>query len=376
MNSKNYFITLRPLGPFFFGGQKRSEAETETDYYLKSRYFPQQTAVLGMLRHELLMQNGVFPLNSENREKAAHLIGESSFKADAEKQTFGVIKEISPLFLVCGKGYCHIAPRDHGLILAGDRDHLYFEDFKPKEYKHPQLLANDGTMQTLEMDKLFKVHEQVGIKKGERGQTEEEGFYKQLFYRFEKGVCLGFYLRLDQQWGNKAKTILNTNMVFMGGERSGFKMVVTEKKEIQKEASVKLLYDRTLPPFASISRNKEYTRIILTSDAFIDAGVYERCVLAVSHSVFFRNIRSHVKHTSRFNNLARTGNPDKTPGASPYLSCRYNLMSRGSVLYCLPSEAEAVCNAIGNEKEESHYRNTGYNYYIKVDPSNDGGLED
>ncbi len=54
-----YLITLTPLEPFFFGGNitfgKFKDKEKST-YLVKSRYFPQQTALLGVIRKEMLIQ--------------------------------------------------------------------------------------------------------------------------------------------------------------------------------------------------------------------------------------------------------------------------------------------------------------------------------
>ena len=52
-NPKTYFVTLTPRQLFFFGGEQGETA----DYYLKGSFIPQQTALLGLVRHQVLLQN-------------------------------------------------------------------------------------------------------------------------------------------------------------------------------------------------------------------------------------------------------------------------------------------------------------------------------
>jgi CRISPR-associated protein Cmr3 len=378
-NEKNYLIKLTPLGPFFFGGRKRSEAETETDYYLKSRYFPQQTAVLGMLRHELLMQNEIFPLNKENRTQAAQLIGACSFDPDKPRQEFGVIRELSPLFLIheaveTGEKktfHYHIAPRDHGLVLEENGKNLCFKNYKPKEHTPVRLLAKESPDKPLEMDEFFIEHEQVGIRKSETGQSAEDAYYKQVFYRLIAGVSFAFFLRLSNRWDNNAReTLLESNKIFMGGERSAFKLEVIDRERYQDAASVQPLYDHTLPEFPSPRR---YARIVLTADAFVESVLLEQCRLAVCGSVFFRNIRSHMDKTRKFNNLSQSDDGGNIERISPYLGGQYNLLARGSVLYCEDTNAPDIYNAVELKNDAPIFRKTGYNYYKYIKPTDPAG---
>ena len=56
-----YKITLIPLEPYLFGGDntygKIGDKENGT-YITNSRYFPQQSAILGMLKKEIMTQSG------------------------------------------------------------------------------------------------------------------------------------------------------------------------------------------------------------------------------------------------------------------------------------------------------------------------------
>jgi CRISPR-associated protein Cmr3 len=392
---KNFLIKLTPLGPFFFGGKKRSEAETETDYYLKSRFFPQQTTVLGMLRQELLMQNKVFPLNEKNREKAGRLIGQNSFNPEEKEneQDFGVIREISPLFLVKEEKkhrnikttYYHTAPGDHGLVLIHKDNNYFFKDFNPKN-RSPRLIAHDNPGKGIDMDKFFIPYRQVGIKKDKTGLSGDDAYYKQIFYRLvsedylenesplASKVSYAFFLRLNTRWGdNSWETRLGSSIIFMGGERSAFKMDLVTPPGDSETESVQALFAGTLPDFLS---HHCFAKIILTAHAFIETAKLNDCLLRVNGSEFFRNIRTHVKGTRKYNNLARSNDNRGEHGDSPYLGRQYNLVTRGSVLYCQPHETEKLCSSIFCAREYANYRKIGYNYYKVVNPSpGKGGIE-
>ena len=63
MTTKKYIVKLTPHDKFFFGGEKnfgqkekKDDDTSITNYFVKSNYFPQQTGVLGFVRHQLLLQ--------------------------------------------------------------------------------------------------------------------------------------------------------------------------------------------------------------------------------------------------------------------------------------------------------------------------------
>ena len=76
----NYKVTLTPLEPYLFGGDntfgKIGDKENGT-YLVKSRQFPQQSAILGMLKKEIMTQSGVLTrkvrgewVDKHNKDKA------------------------------------------------------------------------------------------------------------------------------------------------------------------------------------------------------------------------------------------------------------------------------------------------------------------
>ena len=106
-----YLITLTPLEPFLFGGDttfgKHGDKE-KGSYIVKSMLFPQQSAVLGMLRKEMMNQAGYLTRKrkgewvdkGEAKEDAQKLVGVEKFDiTKSTKQDFKSIKNISPIFL-------------------------------------------------------------------------------------------------------------------------------------------------------------------------------------------------------------------------------------------------------------------------------------
>ena len=362
-------VTLTPLGKFFFGGQKQTEVEKEKDYYIKSLFYPQQTIILGMIRQELLVQNGLFPLDKTDKEKAVRLIGASSFDPENKEQDFGVVEALSPVFIK-RKDYriFHILPKDHGHTYTSQNEGKtylnhpnadakeflpYFDRYDAKQGSLDMLSAIEPPQEFIQLNDIFIKDEQIGIKKGKSGQTEEEGYYKQVFLRLAKGYAFSFYLRLRTVLDGKPVNFID-NFVFIGGERSGFRMKIEPVGKVDENKIVRDLFDQTLPQFSS-------QKILLTGDAFVNAEILATCDFAVSDSVFFRNFRSYVRTTRRYWNLT-----DKEDKETPFLGDRYNLLSRGTVLYY--GNNRETLDRLKTLLDNRRYQKIGFNYY-KIYPS-------
>jgi CRISPR-associated protein Cmr3 len=335
--------------------------ENEKDYYIKSLYYPQQTVILGMIRQELLVQNGLFPLDKSDKEKAVRLIGESSFDPENMEQEFGVIEELSPVFIKRkGSRVFHVLPKDHGQTYnthtdgkiflnhpkASPKEFLpYFDGYDAKQGNPEMLGSKESPQEFIQLKDIFIPDEQIGIKKGKSGQTEEEGYYKQVFLRLKKGYAFSFYLRLKTTIDGEPVNF-NDNFVFIGGERSAFGMEVELEEE---NKTVHDLFDQTLPELAG-------PKIVLTGDAFVEPEILETCDFAVSGSVFSRNFRSYVRTTRKYWNLA-----DKKNEETPFLGDRYNLLSRGTVLYY--GNNRETLDRLKTLLDITGYKKIGFNYF-------------
>ncbi|MFK1829260.1 type III-B CRISPR module-associated Cmr3 family protein [Bacteroides fragilis] len=57
--NRHYLITLTPMDWFFFGGERTLDDGKSADYISHSNKFPQQSALLGMIRYQLLKQHNL-----------------------------------------------------------------------------------------------------------------------------------------------------------------------------------------------------------------------------------------------------------------------------------------------------------------------------
>ena len=143
MGNKTYLVELTPVGNYFFGSErtfnstdKATNESRITNYLVRSRMYPQQTSLLGLIRYVLLLKNG--KLNGTIEEKAK-LIGQKSFQGmeAASNVKWGIINTISPLFLKNG---------DKKYTIAG-QDYQYYKD--EEDVESITLLKSENDADTL-----------------------------------------------------------------------------------------------------------------------------------------------------------------------------------------------------------------------------------
>ncbi len=209
-------ISLRPLDKFFFGGEGSFREDDKDDsrrstYLLHSRYFPQQTGVLGLVRNQLLLQSGLLESNASrmskgNRHKAKMLIGPQNFVKE-KTDDFGVIQRISPVFLLGAEGaICTPAPLDDRTIPDPEDEAISHpiqfqldklnETFLPRlaHYREKEELfaqVQHPSQGNTKLTSLFVEKERVGITKAAKpwgnevaGKDDEGGYYYQTFLQF------------------------------------------------------------------------------------------------------------------------------------------------------------------------------------------------
>lgn len=179
-----YLIQLTPNDNFFFGTGKEFGTDNQ-NYFVVSGYFPQQTSLLGMLRYQLLCKadEKIFKNNKiKDKTKASELIGKMSF-TKGEKQNFGAIKSLSPVFLM--KNEKKVFPLNREYQKEDDwqmreisADLSLLEDYEAKKGL-PQLWSDGKNIYTIE--DIFEERTQIGIKKNYEGKSEENAFYQQTY---------------------------------------------------------------------------------------------------------------------------------------------------------------------------------------------------
>ena len=110
-----YKFNLKPLTPYFFGGNKTFDDATNskkiTNYHSESLLMPQQTTIIGFLRYEVLRCLNLLGTRktSTGWDKA---IGQRSFQL-CGTNSFGNITRISPVFISNGSNYYLPAPLEY-----------------------------------------------------------------------------------------------------------------------------------------------------------------------------------------------------------------------------------------------------------------------
>ncbi len=104
-----YLVKLKPLEEYTLGTElgftdDQFHGGGRSSYIATSSEVPDQTTLLGVVRYMLLKNSGLlkpnFHYSGEERAAMAELIGPESFDFEKKDQTFGGIRELSPVFLI------------------------------------------------------------------------------------------------------------------------------------------------------------------------------------------------------------------------------------------------------------------------------------
>ncbi len=319
-----YQILLTPVEAYFFGGEKHSKkagsnSGFEMDFFVRSELYPQQTTLLGVLRYYLLMKYRYLnPQKIGKTNEANQLIGESSFSYtnSARKQEFGKIKQISPLYFEKNDSYFHnesqkylISPFDYQFRLKKDYGEYMLDGYDAKKgYTSVLMNITDNSVVDFFQDGnkspdfVFIQVDSVGNKKGEKGKSEDDGFYKQIMYKLNTNWSFSFEAEIDLKLEEDHK------FLSFGAEKQVFSFSI---KKIDDFTDLKLpLAKKDLPAIFSIS------------DCFVWEELWNDVLFAVNESISFRNLQSS-NSSQNYSSFSK----------GYKLSKRYNLLKRGSILY-------------------------------------------
>ncbi|KEO75914.1 type III-B CRISPR module-associated Cmr3 family protein [Anditalea andensis] len=352
MNSISYRIELEPLGDFFFGGENTFGEGDGKNYFAKSNRFPQQSALLGMLRFELLKKKKLLPISQANMEKVKNFIGEKSFDFDrnSNKFEFGIIESISPVFLTNYNEDFIPAPfdykykdsikwHDHNRVyLAGNTKSrkLEIRSFDIKEHNNESQYKGTKHHIPHPESKFFKTNVKIGVNtiKSRNGNDDKEAFFKQEFISLNNSLRFVFYAQLKEDiFGNSSDLLIS-----LGGEQSMFRMKV-KKAENTYEKECRGLFD---------IRNK----IVLISDTYVSSeqkNVLDNVAdFAWSDTVMFRSIKTSIKEMTDYAN-------------KPNKSEKIHLIKRGSVFYySSDSNKDQIVQILKNK----NLQRCGFNIYL------------
>lgn len=379
METHTYLVTLQPLEPWFFGGEKLAELGNRTNFHQKSTLYPQQTALLGLLRHQVLIHHDLIDQNGCLKDDATDYIGETGFDAQNRKG-YGRIVSLGPVHLrLDGQPY-FAAPADvdwlweerqDGKVHYGDNRTLQSALFTPQysaKGSAPALLS-DPNGKTVPLEEVVQWMAQPGITKkkpdtsdsqakngpmSERSaskkpdERDSQGYYRQeyIWPTTTRSFAFGFYAELKGEWPEGPQTVL------FGGQRSPFNIHYNCCTEV---APPSLVHQYTLPT--------GWHRIVLLSPAYTPTDFARMADFAVNRTLSMRHIQTSVKQTKHYSGLKRHASEDARID-TPTLSDRLTLQDRGSVFYF--SSEDACKRAIAALEAQTAFRTIGYNQYIKA----------
>jgi len=316
---KHNLITLTPLEPYFFGGERvfaygEHTSKLAGGYFIKSLDTPSQTALFGALRYlGIVKKNADYALDKEGKDKKN--IGEASFNMLKPGQEFGRINGISPLYLMDDKGDLYIrTPFDHS---SGSEEQTYqpYRDYSPclstagcgtdteecrmlpKDYQGKKgmfsgWLRQDGKQLIKDKD-IFMPVVRPHV---DKSRQEAEGFVKRQYTRLEAGWRFAFFACVadDFNFGRE-------RVIYLGQKKSAFAVQIDDKTEPSPEEITKLL---------AHERRPGQRFLYLQSDTFWGAEadiacLYNCCSFAMTavkeHRVFTTNYEKGGNHFQRYN---------------------------------------------------------------------------
>ena len=178
-------------------------------------------------------------------------------------------------------------------------------------------------------DFVFIRHETVGNKKGEKGKTEDDGFYKQVMYKLNKGWSFAFDAEIDRDLGH------DKQFITMGAEQQLFLLEINECSGNRTD------FKLDLPP-------RFKPAIYCISDCFVEEDVWEHVVFAVNENISFRNLKSS-NNSENYSSFSK----------GYKMSDRYNLLKRGSILFFENEDEMQKAQKLFNKSNNA--RNIGFN---------------
>jgi len=301
-----YKILLKPLEPFFFGGEQtfgKLGNKESGSYIAVSRYFPNQTALLGMLKKEILKNEGLLSrkirgewINEDKKQKAKEIVGDEKFSFKNKKSlNYGKIRKLQPLFLQKGdeeffaiKNICDYEISLNPPLLKG------FNAKTGVELK----FFNADFSKSFKIEDIFEKKVQVGSKK----EAVDDAFFKKISFMLKEEFAFGFCVEIDDDLCLKG---LDSSILYLGADRGKFLMEVEENPKIE---------ELKLP-------KKEFDYILLLSDSYIDLPLKCNCDFAITSETSlafleneFINGKRKFKKSKRYYFYERGSiiiNPDK-----------------------------------------------------------------
>ena len=342
-----WLVSLKPLAPYFFGGEQNyTFGGKDQPYFICSEKMPAQSTLLGMLRYVVLKRHKL--LNRSPKE-TVDLIGPESFDmACGNSQEFGIIKKLSPVFLLDGDGQKYVpVPLNHkkgeknytplrmksvpAAVKTTPRISLLPLDYCVKTGLPDGMLCLQGR-KVIPGGEIFKPRVQVGIRKRRPGENSlESSFFKKEFIELNADYHFAFYAKMDEP-------PLDT-VVFLGQGKSPFQMTSKEEEDgLEAEVRQKL---------GTLNRSNEPFSYAL-SDVKMTREPYEYTGFSIDQAKPYRYQKT--KNFSAENYWDKIGKSEKL----------FTLVRAGSVFYVRDKAGFETC-CQNKELEE-----VGFNHMIEI----------
>ena len=336
-----YFIKLKPLNPFYFGSTKsfddnKNDKDYKKPYFLKGNMYPQQTAVLGMLRKKVLEDNGILisnaKRNNEQKNREKEYIGNLTKKIS--ESTFGKIESISSVQVYIDDiPYYFYEDNKTGETNAKFSDIKNFTnkngekrllEYNPKSFG--EYFVNFKNKDKKSKDKIFKEVAELGIDKQKKEGEDNSLFKKQRYLFKERNIYFGFYVILKD-------VNIKNGFVQLGDKYSIFYLEVEQKNKTEKNLEINV--------------NQENNLMLFTSDMYIEQDDLNK-LLELSEGINLKN--SKFKFIND-NNSEFYKNKNSQ-----------NLIKRGSILL----SNNEISKILENEKYKN-YKKVGFNDYKLIE---------
>lgn len=320
-----YIVTLTPLSPYLFGGDntygKIGDKENGT-YITTSRLFPQQSAILGMIKKEIMIQGGALTrkikgewVDKQKKDLAQTLVGVEKFDIfKRNPQNFESIKSISPIFLQRdGKNIFKIANIQKFKVIKNGDNYL-LENFTAKDDMFDNYEDTDKNQYKSE-DIFISISQTLNQK-----EASESSLYKKTSYKLKDEFCFAFHLECDFE--------LKNSIVTLGADRSSFKMEV-------KQVDEPLIFSSNY--------------LVLLSDSFITTPLKGNCDFAITSEISYRNL-------TQIKGVQKDKQTDKNSFSENGKSKEVYLYEKGSVII---GAKQPLLDNLNNK----NLQQIGYNIY-------------
>jgi len=347
--NKTRLVTFTPTDAFFFGGETTFGNGDHKNFYAASNVFPQQTTLVGVLRHAL------------HEAGYTDKIG-NSFVVGMPPD-FGDLEKLSPVFIYHAAEMTNtfalpvqlpntekktipialsLQPKMQVNLDNGWQTAPVVADYKEKYGMESLLLFSAGATPLKPYQTVFKEVTKTGIARDRKKHTTQEGmFYQQKLFKLNKGYAFGaFVTGTDTLF-----SVLEKRNMTMGGEKMNFVLEVHDDSKNFEQ----LFYQAYL----TNCMQSDLDWVLLTSDAYVDATIYELCHLAISDTRSFRNI---ITPNSEYYSVELVSKKD---GNKRYKSEKFTLLKRGTVLFP-KREVSEIITKLTNQA----FQKIGYNHYF------------